>query len=102
MLKKRKLRFLTVTGLLLAALIWLSGEIAAEEFTPVAFEQKDLIPVKVYRVIVEPASERPVVFLADSLEERALPIRIGFFDDKAINSEMQGIKHPRPLNHDLI
>jgi hypothetical protein len=102
MMMKRKLRFLTVTGLLLAALIWLSGEIAAEEFTSLAFEQKDLIPVKVYRVIVEPTSELPVVFLANSTEERALPIWIGFFEAKAINSEMQGIKHSRPLTHDLL
>jgi bifunctional DNase/RNase len=43
-----------------------------------------------------------VVFLADSLEERALPIWIGPFEANAINAVIQGTQPPRPLTHDLL
>jgi bifunctional DNase/RNase len=43
-----------------------------------------------------------VVILADSVEERALPIWIDSFEANAIHSEMEGIKHRRPLTHDLL
>lgn len=101
MLKERMIRFLPTAGLWLAASIWFSGETAAEGFTPVALEQKELLPVKVHQLVVDPASMQPVVFLADLLEERALPIWIGPCEANAIHAEIQGIKHPRPLTHDL-
>ena len=65
-------------------------------------EESKLLPVKVYRLILDPVSQHPVVILADSLEERALPIWIDTFEANAIHSEMEGIKHRRPLTHDLL
>lgn len=65
-------------------------------------DKEELVQVKVHRLIVDPASNQPVVLLADNLEERALLIWIGLFEANAIDSEMQGLKHHRPLTHDLL
>jgi bifunctional DNase/RNase len=102
MLKDKAIRFLATAGLLFAALIGLSGEIGAERFSLVALEQKELLQVKVHGPVVGPTSKQPVVLLADSLEEYALPIWIGLFEANAIYSEIRGIKHRRPLTHDLL
>jgi bifunctional DNase/RNase len=102
MLKERRIRFLATVGLWLAASIWLSGETMAEGATPVALEQKELLQVKIYQLITDPTSLQPVVFLADPLEERGLPIWIGPCEANALYAELQGIKHPRPLTHDLL
>ena len=101
MFQGRTRRFSATAGLCLLALIWLSGETGAQKGTQVAREEKELLQVKVYKLIVDPTSMQPVVFLADSLEERALLIWIGHCEASAINTEIQGIKHPRPLTHDL-
>ena len=73
-----------------------------EGFMPVALEQKELLQVKVHQLTVDPISKQPVVVLADSLEERALVVWIDFFSANAIHLEIQGIKHRRPLTHDLL
>ncbi len=102
MAKNKRIGFLVTTTVLLAALIWICGEALAGKFTRVTLEQKELLEVKVYRLSVDFTSKQPVVFLADSFEERALPIWIGRFEANAIYSEMQGIKHRRPHTHDLL
>ncbi len=102
MLNEKTIRFFATAGLWLVASIWLYGETMAEGFTPPAFENKELLQVKVHRLTADPKSGQPVVFLADALEERALPIWIGLSEASAIYSEMQGIKHRRPLTHDLL
>jgi bifunctional DNase/RNase len=102
MLKEGRIRSLLTVGLCLAASIWLSGEAVAKGVAPVALDQKELLQVKVHRLIIDPASRQPVVFLADPLEERGLPIWIGHCEANAISAELQGIRHPRPLTHDLL
>jgi hypothetical protein len=102
MLKVRTIPFLAIAVLWFAASIWLPGERVAEAFRLVASEQRELLQVKVHGLVSDPRSEQPVVFLTDSLEERALPIWIGPFEANAIHLEMQGIKHHRPLTHDLL
>jgi bifunctional DNase/RNase len=86
--------------LLIATVIF--GETTTEgAFLPIA-GQRDLLQVKVHRLIVDPKNKQPVVSLADSGEQRALLIWIDFFEARAIHSEMQGIQHRRPLTHDLL
>jgi bifunctional DNase/RNase len=102
MLRKRGIRFLATVGLGLAASVWPPGETMAEKFTPVSLEQKELVQVKIHKLIMDPTSLQPVVFLADPLEERGMPIWIGPCEANAIHAELQGIKHPRPLTHDLL
>ena len=65
-------------------------------------EQKGIIPLKVYRLFVDPRSGQHVVVLADSKEARGLFVWIGPFEANAINSELQGITPLRPLTHDLV
>ena len=102
MVIRRTIRFLAGAALCLAPLIWISGETLAERFTSVSLEQKELLQVKVYRLTLDPTSGNPVVFLAESAEQYALPIWIGRFEADAIYSAMHGIKHRRPHTHDLL
>ena len=101
-LKVNTVRILAIAGLFFAGSAYLCGETVAKDFTPVALEQSELLQVKVRRLILEPISKQPVVILTDSLEERGLPIWIDFFEANAINSELEGITHIRPLTHDLL
>ncbi len=89
-------------GLFLTLLISLSGKPGAKELVLLALEQKELLQVKVLRVIIDPTSLQPVVLLTDFKEERALPVWIGPNEANAIHAEMQGEKSPRPLTHDLL
>jgi len=98
------MRLLAVAALWLVSSLAPYGKAAAEKSTIAtpAFEQKDFLQLKVHQVVVDPTSMQPVVFLADLSQERAMPIWIGPCEADAINGEMQGIKHPRPLTHDLL
>lgn len=61
-----------------------------------------LIPLKVKSVILDPRSGQPVVILSDAREERALLIWVGREAGNAIQSELLGETHARPLTHDLL
>jgi bifunctional DNase/RNase len=65
-------------------------------------ENKELIPVTVYQLVVDPTSRQPVVTLADAGEQRALFIWIGLAEARAIYSELEGVEPQRPLTHDLL
>jgi bifunctional DNase/RNase len=99
---KRRTLLWTKAGLFLAAVILLSGNTAWHAYGAAGMEGEGLLRVNVYRLIVDPLRDQPVVMLADDLEERALPIWIGFFEANAIGSEMEGVDHRRPLTHDLM
>jgi uncharacterized protein len=60
------------------------------------------LEVKIYKLVVDPTSNQPVVLLSDPPEERVMPIWIGAFEANAINSEMEGIPNLRPQTHDLL
>ena len=93
---------IALMGLWLAIVVVPYGEVGARMDLSPSSEQSRLLPVKVYRLILDPVSQHPVVILTDTLEERALPIWIDSFEANAINSEIEGIKHRRPLTHDLL
>ncbi|MEJ2726241.1 MAG: DUF151 domain-containing protein, partial [Deltaproteobacteria bacterium] len=93
---------LTKAGHFLAAAILLSGSAAWNGQSAAGMEDEGLLRVNVYRLIVDPLRDQPVVMLSDDLEKRALPIWIGFAEANAIGSEMEGIHHTRPLTHDLM
>jgi len=88
--------------LFFTAFFFISGKACAEEAKVRLSDKTDLLQVKVHRLIVDPASNQPVVLLSDPLEEWVLLIWIGLFEASAIDSEMQGVKHQRPLTHDLL
>ena len=97
------------TKILLALVsVWLivstcsSGEIPAEESVSAALMDEDLLQVSIQKLIVDPATQNPVVTLSGPDKERALFIWIGPSEARAIYAELQGIKHFRPLTHDLL
>lgn len=61
-----------------------------------------LVEVKVDRVTLDTASNRFVVILKDDLNRRWLPIVVGSTEAQAIALQLERIKPPRPLTHDLI
>ena len=100
-MKKKRIRFLTTLIICFAASTLLC-QAAAQGFTAVSFQKKEFLQVAVHRLIFDPSSKQPIVLLTDSLQEMALPIWISTFEARAIQMEMQGIKHNRPLTHDLL
>jgi hypothetical protein len=97
--EKKRPSILLAIGLCLAALLLFSAQTALEAH---AAEKGGLLRVKVLRLIVDPLRDQPVVMLSDDMEERALPIWIGFAEANAMGLEMEGIGHRRPLTHDLM
>ncbi len=102
LLRERMIMLLVTAGLWFAASIWPCGQTLGEEVRSLVSDKNDLIQAKVYRLITDPGSQQPVVILSDALEERGLFIWISHFEANAIHSEMNGIKHFRPLTHDLL
>ncbi len=65
-------------------------------------DEDSFIRVSVYRLSVDPASQQPVVTLADPDQQRVFPIWIGLSEARAIHMELQGTDNFRPLTHDLL
>jgi bifunctional DNase/RNase len=58
--------------------------------------------MKVSGLTVDPITNTPIVILKDLEEKRAIPIWIGIFEASAIVTELENIKLPRPMTHDLL
>ena len=100
-LKKIK-ALLALIGLGLIASTCSCGEIPVKESASAAFVEKELVRVSIQKLIVDPATQNPVVILSDPDKKRALFIWIGLSEARAIYAELQGIKRLRPLTHDLL
>lgn len=53
-------------------------------------------------LLLDPASNVPIVILRDPESQVFLPIWIGPFEANAIAQRMEGIEPPRPMTHDLL
>jgi bifunctional DNase/RNase len=53
-------------------------------------------------LMVDPASNNPIVVLRDASDRIFLPIWIGVFEASAIQLELEAIERPRPMTHDLL
>jgi len=100
-LKKIKL-LLALIALWLIASTWSCGEIPAKELTSAALGKEELVRVSIQKLIVDPATQNPVVTLSGPDKKRVLFIWIGPSEARAIYAELQGTKHFRPLTHDLL
>ena len=100
-LKKIKV-LLALTGLWLITSTCSCGDIKAKESASAALGEEDLVRVSIQNLIVDPATQNPVVTLSGPDKERALFIWIGPAEARAIYAELQGIEHFRPLTHDLL
>jgi len=61
-----------------------------------------LVETKVKTVTVDPYSQSPVVILEAVTDKKLLPIWIDVPEARAIAMELEQVKPPRPLTHDLI
>ncbi len=61
-----------------------------------------MIEVEVAHLGLDRATNTPVVILREKEGTRVLPIWIGPAEASAIAMEMQGVKAPRPMTHDLL
>lgn len=58
--------------------------------------------MEVKALIVDPIANMPVVILRDADDRSFLPIWVGVFEANAIALQLEGIKTPRPMTHDLL
>jgi bifunctional DNase/RNase len=59
------------------------------------------IEVRIRGLMMDPATNMPIIVLKDVASEAVMPIWVGFFEVKAISDEIEKIASPRPLTHDL-
>jgi bifunctional DNase/RNase len=102
MIQKKIKLLLALIALWLLASTWSCGEIPAKELTSAALGKEELVRVNIQKLIVDPATQNPVVTLSDPDKKRVLFIWIGPSEARAIYAELQGTKHFRPLTHDLL
>jgi len=60
------------------------------------------VEMHIRALVVDPVSKMPVVILEQPERSAYLPIWIGVCEANAIALELEGIKTPRPMTHDLI
>lgn len=53
-------------------------------------------------LIVDPIANMPVVILRDADDRSFLPIWVGVFEANAIALQLEGVRTPRPMTHDLL
>ena len=61
-----------------------------------------LRPMVIWGLISDSLTKSPIVILKEIDGERTLPIWIGLLEATAIATELEGIKFPRPMTHDLL
>ncbi len=58
--------------------------------------------VKIQGLLLDPVTERPILVLKEDEASRILPIWIGTSEANAIALQLENIKVPRPMTHDLL
>jgi bifunctional DNase/RNase len=59
------------------------------------------IEVRIRGLMMDPATNMPIIMLKDVSSDSVLPIWVGIFEANAIASEIEKISAPRPMTHDL-
>jgi len=59
------------------------------------------IEVRIRGLMMDPATNMPIIVLKDVASEAVMPIWVGFFEAKAISDEIDKSSVPRPMTHDL-
>lgn len=67
-----------------------------------AAQNSSLTETKVKTLVLDPATQAPVVILETTPDKKLLPIWIAASEARAIAIALENIKLPRPLTHDLI
>jgi len=58
--------------------------------------------MEVKALIVDPIANMPVVILRDADDKSFLPIWVGVFEANAIALQLEDVRTPRPMTHDLL
>jgi len=58
--------------------------------------------VRIQGLLLDPITERPILILKDVADNKILPIWIGSSEANAIALQLENIKVPRPMTHDLM
>src|ERR1700721_2429773 len=59
------------------------------------------VEVRIRGLIIDPATNIPIVILKDGASETVMPIWVGTFEANAIAIEIEKLAAPRPMTHDL-
>ena len=60
------------------------------------------IEMKIRALMMDPATNSPIVVLKDVVSDNVLPIWVGLYEAQAIALEIEKVTTPRPMTHDLI
>ncbi len=60
------------------------------------------VEAELKKLIDHPLIDSPVLLLKEKSGKRYLSMRIGIFEANTIANEMEGVRAPRPMPHDLI
>lgn len=60
------------------------------------------VKMDVKALIADPIANMPVVILRDAEDRSFLPIWVGVFEANAIALQLEGVRTPRPMTHDLL
>ncbi len=59
------------------------------------------IEVRIRGLMMDPATNMPIVMLKDVGSDSVIPIWVGIFEANAIAIEIEKVATPRPMTHDL-
>jgi bifunctional DNase/RNase len=59
------------------------------------------IEVRIRGLMMDPATNMPIIVLKDVASETVMPIWVGIFEANAIAIEIEKVASPRPMTHDL-
>ena len=59
------------------------------------------IEVRIRGLMMDPATNMPIVVLKDPASDAVMPIWVGIFEANAIALEIEKLSAPRPMTHDL-
>lgn len=65
-------------------------------------ETSEELRMEIKGLMLDPASNVPIVILRDETSDVFLPIWIGVFEANAIALRIEGVEPPRPMTHDLL
>lgn len=60
------------------------------------------VEMRIQGLMIDPITNTPIVVLRDPVSDAKLPIWVGVFEANAIALEMEKIRSPRPMTHDLL
>ena len=61
-----------------------------------------LVEMTIRGLMIDPATNMPIVVLRDANNQRVLPIWVGPVEANAIAMQIENIAPPRPMTHDLL